>query len=315
MNTCANIAIGGRVGSGDADVPKVLCFGEMLWDLLPTGAQPGGAPLNVAYHLRRFGVSPYLLSAVGCDALGDALLARLADWVLPQAGVTTHAALPTGQVRVKLSAQGDAHYEIVAGVAWDRIAADPACAVDARALVFGSLAARSVFNRFTLARLLAALPKDAERVFDVNLRPPYDDPQRVLLLARKASLIKLNADEARQLAAACGDIGLEYQARHIAALTGAPTVCITAGARGAGLLQQGRWYWQPARPIQVRDSVGAGDAFLAGLVGTRLRGLGPVASLKIACRLGEWVASQAGAMPQPGRIHALQEVVPCNSSI
>ena len=48
-----------------------ICFGEILWDVLPDGPQPGGAPLNVAYHLNKLGVDTSIVSRVGNDANGS----------------------------------------------------------------------------------------------------------------------------------------------------------------------------------------------------------------------------------------------------
>ncbi len=47
----------------------VVCFGETLWDVLPDGKQPGGAPMNVAYHLGKLGKNPAVISRVGKDEL------------------------------------------------------------------------------------------------------------------------------------------------------------------------------------------------------------------------------------------------------
>jgi fructokinase len=279
---------------------EVICFGEILWDILPDGLHPGGAPFNVAYHLQRLGRPVRLVSAVGRDVLGDELLRRLGHWGLPTGGVARSADRPTGYVRAALTPGGDARYEIAGDVAWDRIevGADTlAAAAGARAVVFGSLAQRSAANRDALDRLLAALPAGAPRVFDVNLRPPHDDLARVLALARQATVLKLNAEEAARLAGgAPGDE--EARARVLAADTGCPLVCLTAGARGAGLLRAGRWHWEPGRPVAVEDTVGAGDAFLAALVTRLLDGrLADGEMLARACRLGEWVAAHRGATP------------------
>ncbi|MFA5058394.1 MAG: PfkB family carbohydrate kinase, partial [Opitutaceae bacterium] len=168
---------------------------------------------------------------------------------------------------------------------------------------FGSLAQRSVSNRAALDRLLTLLPDDALRVFDVNLRPPHDDLELVRTLARHATLLKLNAAEAARLAAgAAEEPGREEtDARALARLTGCAIVCVTAGARGAGLLRADRWLWEPGRPVVVADTVGAGDAFLASLVTHLLNSrISGGESLARACRLGEWVASQRGATPGYG---------------
>ncbi len=53
---------------------SIICFGEMLWDILPTGKQPGGAPMNVAVHLKNLGHNPQMISRIGRDELGKELL-------------------------------------------------------------------------------------------------------------------------------------------------------------------------------------------------------------------------------------------------
>ncbi len=285
-----------------SQTPCVLCFGEMLWDILPTGAFPGGAPFNVAYHLAQHGADVHLVSAVGRDILGDELLHRLAAWHVSMRAVARLARFPTGVVRVSLAPNGDARFAIETKVAWDHIPATAEMlrtAVCADALVFGSLAQRSAANRVSLSRLLATLPKKALRVFDVNLRPPHDDLTLVRKLARRATVLKLNSDEAARLAGATPRANHEEaHARALAADTGCAIVVVTAGARGAGLLRGRRWHWEPARPVRVADTVGAGDAFLAALVAHVLAGnLSDAACLARACRIGEWIATQRGATP------------------
>lgn len=242
------------------------------------------------------------MSAVGRDQLGDELLRRLQHWQLDIAGIARPDAVPTGFVRAEISPAGDARYTIAPGVAWDQIPCNDnvlAAAGQARALVFGSLAQRSAANRVTLEHLLAKLPAGAERVFDVNLRPPHDDPALVHDLARHATLLKLNAAEAARLAAREPEAPgrEEVHARLLAQRTGCTTVCVTAGVRGAGLLAVDRWLWEPGRTVEVADTVGSGDAFLAALVTHRLGGKSAGECLARACRAGEWVATQRGATP------------------
>lgn len=281
---------------------SVICFGEILWDFLPGGLFPGGAPFNVGYHLHRHGMSTEIISAVGRDVLGDELLRRVKLWGMSTAGIARHDRLPTGFVRATLGAGGDACYEIITDVAWDEIPATTemvAAAAQAEAFIYGSLAQRSSVTRTALSRLLQALPPSAMRVFDVNLRPPHDDLALVRELARAATLLKLNHDEAARLTGrAAVNGGEEAAARALAAETGCGLVVVTAGAQGAGLLRHANWHWELGRAVSVRDTVGAGDAFLASLVTHLLGGkLSDADCLARACRLGEWVASQAGATP------------------
>ena len=280
----------------------VLCFGEVLWDFLPHGTFPGGAPFNVAYHLHRLAVPVYPISAVGNDDLGEQLLQRLAQWGVSTSAVTRHATLPTGRVSATLSSQGDAHYLIARDVAWDHITFAPdtlKSATTSPALVFGSLALRSAENRAALKQLIDALPTNAWRVFDVNVRAPHDDLALVREFASSANVLKLNATEAARLVDATESPGQEEShARSLAAQFNASLICITAGERGAGLLRADHWTWVSARRVAVADTVGAGDAFLAAFLAGLLRAAHTDAEmLSAACRLGEWVASHPGATP------------------
>jgi len=282
--------------------PTVACFGEILWDFLPKGAFPGGAPFNVAFHLHRLGLHAHLVSAIGQDPLGDDLLRRLGGWGIGTEGVNRHSDRPTGYVRATLDAGGNASYEIATGVAWDQIMPDEQSlrvVHGARALVFGSLAQRSPANRHALERLLAVLPANALRVLDVNLRAPHEDLELVRSLARRCTLLKLNSGEAARLSGGAPGPGREEaHARALSDTCGCAMVCVTAGERGAGILAEGEWHWTAARPLTVRDTVGAGDAFTAGLLaGLLLHQEAPPAALARACRMGEFVAARDGATP------------------
>jgi fructokinase len=283
--------------------PKVLCFGEILWDFLPTGLFPGGAPFNVAYHLSRHAIDVRLVSGIGRDLLGDELIRRLDHWGIGTDLLTFHQGLPTGYVRAELGAAGDAHYDIIQSVAWDQILASTDVvqqAVEAQGLVFGSLAQRTAFNQNALKRLFAVLPEDAWRIFDVNLRPPHDNVPLVRELASESTILKLNAAEAARIAADEEEaVGREEDdARALAETHGCKIVCVTAGARGAGLLHKGKWHWEKGKKVKVADTVGSGDAFLAALVSGFLKKSGSDEEiLERACRLGEWIATQRGATP------------------
>jgi len=280
---------------------KVICVGEVLWDVLPEGRYPGGAPLNVAYHLRRLGISSWVLSAVGDDAPGKALLRQIEDWGVGIDLVARDPQLPTGSVRVCLT-DGIPEYTIAEDVAWDRLPVPgtlPPRFENTDAIVFGSLAQRRADNLQRLLTLLDACPS-ALRVFDVNLRPPYDDRAVLRQLAERADFIKLNDEEAAFLletSTAAGD--LELAAREIAESTATDRVCITAGASGAGLLSAGDWRWVDGQPVAVKDTVGAGDSFLAALIkGMLLQPDRVQENLETAARLAAFVASRDGATPR-----------------
>ncbi|WP_158277374.1 PfkB family carbohydrate kinase [Opitutus sp. ER46] len=280
--------------------PRVVCFGEALWDFLPRGLFLGGAPLNVAYHLSRHGLDAVPVSAVGRDALGDEALRRVTGWRVETRGIARVARRPTGVVRVTLDAQGLPHFDIERGAAWDAI---PAPRKGRRelgpaAIVSGSLALRSRANRAVLEGLWRRWP-DALRVCDLNLRPPYDRGPGVALALRRAQMLKLNDGELARLVDRphLRPKELASAAAQVAAKHGIERVCVTAGAFGAGLWWDGKWLWEDGRPVHVEDTVGAGDAFLGALLGRILTGVKVSAALAQACRVAEFVAGQDGATP------------------
>jgi fructokinase len=272
-----------------------------LWDILPRGIFLGGAPLNVAYHLTRQGVPAVPVSAVGRDFLGDEARRRIAAWGASDRFIARLKGRGTGTVRAELDAGGGATYRIARRVAWDRIPVPPALRREPEpaALVYGTLALRGTANRRALAELIAAWP-GAWRVLDLNLRPPFTGAAAVAFALKQAQLLKLNDAE---LAAMTGaprlSVGrLESAARNLGAAHGLDRICVTAGSRGAGLLWDGTWHWAAARPVEVRDTIGAGDSFLAALLAALLgRRAAPDIALATACRVGEFVASCDGATP------------------
>src|SRR3954463_5984516 len=156
---------------------EILCVGEMLWDGLPEGLFLGGAPFNVACHLRAAGTPVSMVSRVGDDRLGDEGLRRATRYGVGVDLVQVDAALPTGFVRVRVDERGNGNYEICEPAAWDAIEATElllARAARARAIVFGSLAQRKATTRATIERLWS-VATDTLMVFDANLRPPYED--------------------------------------------------------------------------------------------------------------------------------------------
>jgi fructokinase len=280
---------------------SIFCFGEALWDILPRGIFLGGAPLNVAYHLSRLGVRAVPVSAVGRDFLGDEALRRIAAWKLETAYIARRRREPTGTVRATLDARGVASYRITTRVAWDHIVVSAGLRRTRApgAIVFGSLALRGASNRRAFTDLLAAWPATV-RVLDLNLRAPFDRGAGLALALRHAQIVKLNDEELGRMTGKPVRTAhqIEAAARGFAHRHGLTQVCVTAGARGAGLLWGERWAWETGRPVHVRDTIGAGDAFLAAFLAAHfVRDESPPDALASACRLGEFVALRDGATP------------------
>jgi fructokinase len=277
---------------------EILCVGEVLWDALPEGLFLGGAPFNVACHLRAAGAPVSMVSRVGNDRLGEEVLRRTARYGVGVDLLQVDDTLPTGFVRVTVDDAGIPTYEIVEPAAWDAIVPSDALrarATEARAIVFGSLAQRHATSRRTIERLLDT---EALKVFDANLRPPYDDREIVRRSLNRADVVKLSHGEMRQVAD-WFDLGgdLRTSAAALAESFACSVVCITRGSDGAGLWRDGSWTEHPGFKVEVRDTVGAGDAFLAVLLVGLLAGGESGVLLQNANLIGAYVATQFGALP------------------
>ena len=277
---------------------SIVCFGEMLWDMLPAGKQPGGAPLNVAVHLRNFGLDARLISRVGDDDLGTELLDFVAAQGLATDTVQRGKTHLTGVVKVNVDDCNEVTYKIVQPVAWDYIQYSDALAelvAGADALLFGSLAARTPATRETLYRLL---PHARLKVFDVNLRPPHYSRDLVTYLLQHADLVKMNEHELAEVMSWFGGLSTEESALEwLAGRFHLQAVCVTKGAAGAVLWTGGHLYRSAGFPVTVRDTIGSGDAFLAALLRGWLAGQEPGACLRFACATGSLVATYQGATP------------------
>ena len=277
---------------------EILCVGEVLWDALPAGLFLGGAPFNVACHLRAAGWRVTMVSRVGADRLGEEV-SRRAPWYGVGADlIQVDPLLPTGFVRATVDDSGNAEYEILEPAAWDAIAVDDELvrrAEAARAIVYGTVAQRSATTRTTIERLWQS---DALMVFDANLRPPYDGRNVVERSLRQADVVKVTERELDRLVEWFGlPTGLRESATALAERFDCETVCVTRGRSGAALWRHGQWIEEPGYEVEVRDTVGAGDAFLALLLAGLLDGADDRVTLRHANLIGAYVATQLGAVP------------------
>jgi fructokinase len=277
-------------------IPHIVCYGEILWDLLPEGEQLGGAPLNVALRLHSFGAKTSIISAIGKDALGKTTLASLKEKAFPTTYIQ-QTTLPTGKVDVTLDDTGSASYTIKENAAWDHIEATPEAIEEVKkadAFVFGSLALRADYNQEQFEALVS---EASYTVFDLNLRHPHYDIDVVGSLMEIANCIKLNDEELELIVILLGieKESLEEELKEIAKITETDTICVTLGPDGAMLFHKEKIYTQVGFPTTVVDTVGAGDSFLAGLIFGLLSEQSPEDTLQVAAALGSLVAGKAGA--------------------
>jgi fructokinase len=283
------------------DAAPVLGIGELLWDLFPDGRRLGGAPFNVIAGLRRLGHPAAFLTAVGDDEPGRAAIAEVVALDVDPAFIGVSGALPTGSVAVVPDPRTGHRFEIGSPAAYDALtevddAGRRIAGWSPRAVVFGTLAQRSVGNRALTRTVAMAGP--TERLFDLNLRDGCWTPGLVLDLLPLATIVKANDTEAAALATIL-DVGPAPATlgEALAGRFGIRLMCITRGSGGATLWRDGEVWSADGVPIAVADTVGAGDAFAAGLLHGVLAGLPAPGMLAFANRLGALVASRPGALP------------------
>lgn len=278
---------------------KAVCFGEVLWDVFPDKARIGGAPLNVASRLSASGISTQIISQTGKDREGSDLISYLENNNIGHKHVAVSDNYPTGKVLVTLNKSGGATYKIAHPSAWDKIefTREMAATVEeADAFVFGSLVCRDEVSRKTLFELL---PSANYKIFDLNLRPPHYDGEVLKELMLAADFIKFNDDELFEIAELLRSPfhSLEQNLWFISKQTKTAHICVTKGTHGAVLLKGGKLYYNSGYKVKVKDTVGAGDSFLASLIAKLLQDEEPQTAIDHSCAVGALVAAREGANP------------------
>ncbi|MDT0677261.1 carbohydrate kinase family protein [Autumnicola musiva] len=279
---------------------KAVCFGEILWDVFPDKERIGGAPLNVASRLSSMGIETEMISKTGKDEKGQKLINYLKNNKIGTRNISEDEGFSTGIVQVNLSSSGSATYKIKHPAAWDKIEISEEMkklVKEADAFIFGSLVCRDEVSRKTLFQLL---PEGNFKVLDINLRPPHYEEGVLFKLIQQAGFIKFNDDELFEIAAMLGSKynSLEQNLDFISGKTMASSICVTKGSHGAVFLNEGKLYYNSGFKMKVKDTVGAGDSFLASLIAKLLQGEKPQKALDFACAVGALVAGREGANPK-----------------
>ena len=276
---------------------RIVCFGETLWDVLPSGSVPGGAPMNVAIRTQSLGLDATIISRIGVDKLGIELRQYLKKKQVNTSLLQTDKKFPTGKVDVSLDEKGVAEYDIKYPVAWDKIELSKASiekVKKADAFIFGSLVCRDSISRETL---LSLLEYAKFKVFDVNLRSGFFDASLIEKLMKSSDLIKLNDDELSILSNRFGSKSddLYENIKFIRKKLQLKSICVTRAEKGAILFIDNVFYSNNGIIVDVVDSVGAGDSFLSALIYKLLSQNDHQNTLNFACAVGTLVATKTGA--------------------
>jgi fructokinase len=246
---------------------SIMVFGEVLFDVFPDQSRViGGAPFNVACHLKGFGLDPVFISRIGRDDSGKEVLRKMSSRGMSVSGLQQDDQRMTGQVRVRIDNQ-EPSYDIRNDVAYDHIELPDSKLINSRSgqlLYHGTLAARNKVSASTLYRLAH---NDNTTVFcDINLRDPWWDKGLVREILAWCDYLKVNEDELRKVCSLEG-IGISSDLQAMAEILrqkrNFKCLVVTLGSRGAMLFPSGEEHRFASSPEveNFQDSVGAGDAF------------------------------------------------------
>lgn len=278
---------------------RVVCYGEVLWDILPTGAVPGGAPMNVAYHLKKLGSNPALITKVGTDNYGKKLVHLLSQDGLSTSYFQMDEHHSTGLVHATPNEYNEVAYDIVFPSAWDFIQWQEeftSLMEQSEFFVYGSVTSRNKQSRYTLYQLLDIAKR---KVLDINLRPPNYRRIDIEFLLGKANLLKVNIAELELITGWFSHFtNTEDRTRLLQDKFNIETVIVTMGGDGALVNDRGMIHQHSGYRVQVADTIGSGDAFLAGFLHQLLSGAPAPKALEFASGIGAFIATQKGACPQ-----------------
>jgi fructokinase len=270
----------------------VAVVGETLIDLLPVGGQrtgadrprddlyqavPGGSPANVAVGLARLGVPTRMAARISGDPPGRILRRRLAEAGVDLRGVVEAAEASS----LALVTHGPAgpHYDLrlhdTADWQWAEAELERVDPASLSALHVGSLAAVLPPGAHEITALVRRVRGTATVSYDPNVRPEQmaavpDAHTRIKALMGLADVVKLSDADLAWLAP--GTAPAEFAGRAVAA--GAAVAVVTRGAHGVVAACAGGRFELPAVPVEVVDTVGAGDSYMSTLIaGLHDRGL------------------------------------------
>lgn len=278
---------------------NVVGIGEILWDMLPQGKVLGGAPANFAYHASELGAKGYVISAIGKDLPGEEIVSRLSAYNIElRLGKVD---FPTGTVIVQLSEKGIPQYEIIKNVAWDYITLnqqDLNLAEVTHAVCFGSLAQRSEASRKSITEFIQRVPGSALKIFDINLRQSFYNIDLIEDSIKLANILKINDEELVTVSKLFGWSGNDDAiCTRLMRTFDLNVLALTCGTNGSYLFAGNEKSFRETPIVEVKDTIGAGDSFTAGLAMGLLNKKTLAECHRLSVDISAFVCTHYGAMP------------------
>lgn len=296
---------------------KIAILGEAMLEVHtsdrgPGGLAFGGDTLNTAVHLARLGHEVGYVTALGRDSVSDTLVSAWRAEGIDTRLVLRHPERQPGIYAVSLDATGERSFlywreQSAARYLFDLPDITAACdAVAGAHLFYFSLVSLAILTDGARQRLLelagAVRVRGGMVAYDSNYRPRlWEDRETACSWSQRAMALATiglpTADDERAMHDAnWTDSGIAERWR----AAGVAEVAVKAGGAGC-VLADGAAAPRVVECTQVdmQDSSGAGDAFNAGYLGTRLNGDPPEQAARAGHRLAAWVIGRFGALPQP----------------
>jgi fructokinase len=286
-------------------VSGALLYGLILFDIIEGEKYIGGPAINIALHMACHGHESTLVSCVGGDELG-----QISKDILRQNGISsdfvvTDTKYETGWVNVFLDDNGNPSFEIIKPVAYDFIALtdqqlENLSQNEFEIFYFGTVVQRGSVSAETLKQLIKQT-KFKEVFFDINLRPGHYTKEVVDFSLSKTNIFKLNEEELNLI----GDLfGVKEKDESklinwvFEAYPDIKTILLTRGKNGATVFTPEVRKDIEGIHVEVKDTVGSGDAFSAGFIMDYVKSGDIFAAAQKGNELGAYVATKSGAVPE-----------------
>ncbi len=290
---------------------NIVGIGEILWDILPMGKELGGAPANFAYHVSELGAQGYVISAIGKDVLGEEIISLLSPYNMNLR--LSRSDYPTGTVKVQLSGEGIPKYEIIENVAWDYISLDSSDILLAKktdAVCFGSLAQRNEVSRKSIIEFISNVPNSSLKIFDINIRQKFYNKEIIENSLKLANIFKINDEELILVSELFGWSGTEMEICQKLKETFHPNVlALTCGSKGSYLFKGDEVSFMETPQVVVKDTIGAGDSFTAGLAMGLLNNKSLKGCHTLAVLVAAYVCEHLGAMPKYSGFNPINSII------
>jgi len=284
-----------------AENKTITAFGEILWDVYPDEKRLGGAPFNFIYHIWKITGKAKFFSSVGKDNYGKEILLYLNSIGFNTRNIFVDEEHPTGTVLVKLDENKSPRFTPTFNCSYDFLGLSDEffnnLIDETELLYFGTFSARSEITRKTLLSLFNH--NQLKYFCDLNLRHNFYSKDLVEKALFASNVVKMNEEELGRLKemfelpkndeAACNILLSNF---------GIDLIGLTLGENGAHLFSKDDHnYYKPAF-FEIKDTLGAGDAFAAIMCLGYLHKL-PLSSVnRIANEFAMEVCKVSGALPE-----------------